>query len=353
MRRVAAVLLALALTACGGGGGPRPTPSAPTPSSSLTTGGVASLAYATDQGVFAVAPDGTRTTLQPGVVAAHLAVSPDGRYVAYVVEVAQGFALAVHDVTANRATRWTSPDAVAREVAFARGGFVVVDGRDKYGLLLLFDPAGVVAGGEPRSVSLRPAVVPRLLAARGQRILVAGGARTGPRGGPETVYEVDDDGDLTPLFTDTGHTLRIGAAGITADGTRVVYGSGVGGTTTETECDLGFDVVVRSLPDGRVVRTGPMPSLGDDVLTVADSVTDGAEGRVVVGFGTELGGCSQDARSATYALVRDRWVEVHDGVRWSAVGRDGRVATISTDDVLRIEGEVVARGVTHAAWAVA
>lgn len=348
--RRAAVLLALtlAVTACGGDE-PRPAAS---PSATTTPPQHGRLVYATDSSV-AVVGDGAPTTLVNAVEVVDLVATRDGRYAAWLTA-GDRFAVTVLDVASGAMRTWTAPDEtfVAYRIGAARGGFVVV-GEGTDGRLATFDPARTLAGDAPAFTTLRGVTSARLVAAGGDRLLVATGEEASAHGGPETVYDVAADGATTRLFTDgdelpegTFRNLPIGAAALTADGARLVYATG----TTAGKCDLSFEVVVRDLAAGRVVPA-PVPPLPGDVLAVADTITTGPDGRTVLGLTSELGGCPQPRRAAAYVLQGDHWAKLGPGVTWVATGVDLRRASLTLDGDLAINGRRVGRGVEVAAWA--
>ncbi|HEV2890785.1 MAG TPA: hypothetical protein VGX28_10470 [Frankiaceae bacterium] len=123
------------------------------------------------------------------------------------------------------------------------------------------------------------------------------------------------------------------------------------GTGSEDECTLSYGAAVRDLTTGRAVPMAAAPTLGDDVWTLVHSVTTGADGRTVVGFGTEMQSCSgQVLRGAAYAVEGTRWTPVARGAAWAAKGPDGDLATVSADGILTVGTRRVATGVRLAAW---
>lgn len=361
-RRGAAVLACVLVTAgCTRGGSPGAAPTvtatttAPpaTPPPVQPSGGLAggALAYATGTGVYLL-PRGGPVRLVANTPRGVTDLAISGRYVAWIEE-RSPFAIGFHDIAGGRWRVWRAPDdgIVARTLGVARGRFVVVSegGDDR---MLTFDAALVIEGAEPSSTALRGVTSARLVAAGGDRVLVATAEGAGPRGGPETVHDVAPDGRTTRLFTDGEglpegevRNLAIGYAGLSVDGTRLVYGTGQAGE----DCTLSLTVAVRDLAGGREVPTRA-PTLGDDVFTAVDAVTTGGDGRLVVGFTTEIGGCGGDGRAAAYALSGDRWTLVARGAEWAATSSDGRLATKSISGDLTVAGHRVASGVARAVW---
>lgn len=357
MRRVLAALAAVALVATGCSDGVRrgaPTPTTTTSATASTEPVAGMLAFATRDQVRAVAPDGTVRRLATQAEAVDLAMSGDGRYVAYVTSDAP-VDVVVYDLAASRWRSWVAPsdEFYAARIAWSGGRFVVVANDT----LLRFDPAAFVGGADPESVPLTGVTDARLLAANDHRILVGVSEPdfASARGGPETVFEVDVRGRTTRLFNDGDggeegevRNLPIGAAALTADGRRLVYGSGVGGFGP-AECDLGFALVVRDLVANRELPI-PAPAFPGDVLTVYGDVTTGPDGRTVVGLTSEAGGCSQEPGGAAYVLDGDRWRLLARNATWAATGPGGDLATIDHKDVLRVGGRRVATGVVRAVW---
>lgn len=352
----------LVATGCTRGGASSPTaapatsatsPATITPLPIQPTGGLVSgaLVYATDTAVYLLPRGGPvrRVASTPSGVL-DLAIS--GRYVGWI-EDGSPVAIGFYDMAGGRWRVWRAPDdqIVTRTLGVARGRFVVVsEGEDNR--MLTFDAGLVIEGAEPASTPLRGRTTARLVAAGGDRVLVATAEGTGPRGGPETVHDVAPDGRMTRLFRDGDGlpeaevpNLAIGNAGLSADGTRLVYGTGLAGA----DCTLWLTVAVRDLAAGREIPTRA-PTLGDDVFTAVDAVTTGGDGRLVVGFTTEIGGCAGEDRAAAYALSGDRWTLVAQGAEWAATSSDGRLATKSISGDLHVAGRRIATGVARAVW---
>jgi hypothetical protein len=364
MRRLAPLLaLALTATGCTSGGGPEPTaaptttaPAIRSPEPVRPTGGLVSggLVYATATDVWYLPRQGTPRRLASARGVRDLAVSAAGRYAAWVSPASgtSPFVLGVRDLVGPDLREWTSPDVDADALDLTNDGFVTVDGAG-VPRLLRFDPDLVLRGGEPEVTPIRGLGSARLLAAAGDRILVADYGDGG-----DTVYDLDAGGGVTRLFRDDSaipgrgvRRLPILAAALTRDGRGLVYGTGMRGTGDDDECTLDYGAAVRDLTTGRAVPMGATPTLGDDVWTLVRSVTTGADGRTVAGFGTEMESCGgQPLRGAAYAAAGGRWTLVARGATWAATGPVGDLATLSAEGVLTVGGRRVATGVRIAAW---
>jgi hypothetical protein len=345
MRRLVPLLL-LAASVCTRGSAPVP-PVEPAPA-------YASLVYATDTGLYVLPRDGAPGRIEAaGGSVRDVAVSADGRYAAWVARDRDAFVLGVHDTVGGRSRTWTSPDVDSDAVGVAHAAFVTVDSTTAR--LLRFEPEAILNGAEPVATPLRGVEYPRLIVASAGRVLVA--VDESAHGG-ETVYDVAADGTMTRLFTDDDPPLPrrgvrrmpIGYAALTTDG-RLVYGTGLRGTGNDDECTLDYGAAVRDLTTGRPVPTAAVPSLGGDVFTLVHSVTTGADGRTVVGLGTEMQSCGgQPLRANAYTVDGGRWTLVAKGAHWAATGPDGSLATISAEGVLAVGTRRVAEGVRIAVW---
>ena len=362
MRRLVPLLaLVLATAGCTRGGSPEPTAAPTTTAPAVTspepvrpTGGQvhAGLVYATGTGVHYLPRGGPTRLLGSASDVRDLEVSAAGRYAAWVGRGAGGsFVLGVRDLAGAAFREWTSRDVVADSLDLTRDGFVAVD-EGETSRLLRFDPDLVLRGGEPEATPIRGLRHARLVAAAGERILVATEGDAG-----DTVYDLAPDGSVTRVFQDDSpvprnvRRLPIGRAALTRDGRRLVYGTGMRGSGIEDECTLDFGVAVRDLATGGAVPMATPPTLGDDVWTLVRTVTTGTDGRTVVGFGTEIESCGgQEPRGAAYAADGERWTPVARDATWAATGPDGSLATISAGGVLTVGGRRVATGVRFAAW---
>ncbi|HWL35963.1 MAG TPA: hypothetical protein VNQ77_07195 [Frankiaceae bacterium] len=345
MRTLAAALVLVAAVACTNDGEPEPT-SAPTPTASATREPIGgTLGFTTARQVRLALPDGTvRTLAGQAPEADSIAWTGDGRYVGWFQQApGGGSALVVHEPATSRTATWEEPNLSTEGLLGTETGFVTTyRPAGKRSMLVVADPAKMLAGGKPRVVPLRLRAG-ALLTARGPVLVEEPKPGAAFAGGPSTVYELTTDGRATPFFANP-RDYPVHHAAVTTDGRRVVHSAGdrINRDRTREWVVVRDLAAKRELPIESPVRRRAEPA----VL----SIVTGADGRIVATL-AYLGPQGEDVASEAYALVDDGWRHVAADARWAASGPDERLAVITRDDQLQIGGDVFAEGVQAAAWA--
>jgi hypothetical protein len=311
------------------------------------------LVYTTDRGVWALAP-GEPPKLVVRTTGEILDVErSDNGYDVGVLSAAGGItSFTLHDLSGGETLTWPLPGVTATEVGFVWSTFVVVD-EDPGTEYLTFTTSALDSATPPPAKRINGVSGARLLAAQEGTLLVATSERATARGGPETVHQVYSNGDTTRLFTDgqTGLTkarrnLPIGVAGLTADGQRLVYGTGYAGG----ECAYDFDVAVFDIKNRTEIPPAKAPSLGQGSFSVVASVSLDGGGRTVVGLSDEVGGCGGTGRASAYLYYGEDFRPFAGGAVWAGASADGRLATLDSNGALTVDEARVATGVARAMW---
>jgi hypothetical protein len=346
MRTLAAALAMVAAAACTNGGSPAPTAA---PTAAPTTGPPSApiggtLAFATFDTVRLVLPDGTvRTIASPVSEAESFAWTADGRYVAWLSAAPRGGqALTVHEPATGRTASWAGTQPSEGLVGTATGFATVYRPAGKTSVLVVADPATMLAGGTPRIVPLRLRST-GVLTTSGRVVVEAPKAGAAFTGGPSTVYEVAADGRVTPLFGNS-RDWPVHHAALTPDGRRVVHSAG-----ERTGKDRSKEwVVVRDLTAQRDLAVASPER--DGAVPFVRSIVTGADGQVVAAVGYH-GADGEEAGTEAYSLSGDTWVRVAGDAQWAASGPRGVIAVITGDDRLEVGDADLGEGVEAAAWA--
>jgi hypothetical protein len=230
--------------------------------------------------------------------------------------------------------------------------------QDETGLHRLDPRTGVVT-----DVPLDPRY--RLQAARGADLVVTDDTLgSGSGGGPEDVLLVSPDGRVSKQFTDgdgrpegDGANLRMTAVTVTADGRRLLYGSGA---TAGPLCDRARSLRAWDLVARRPVEIAS-PVLVPGTANTVDSGATGLDGRTFVSVRTKMGECpAKVERTAVFELRGTRWALFREDAIWASTGPRGEVALLRPTVVeehrdwpaaeLYVDGRFVAHRVTFAAW---